>query len=114
MIKVLPMVLEGVWLPTRSRTAALPIWPFVLVKGSVTLPELRRALIFARQQSELFVLPFFLLFAGFWLLRLVQTRSASKAWTLSPFVREVSFNKDDPAYLVLRPRHAWRQYADLS
>ena len=110
MIKVLPMVLEGVWLPTRSRTAALPIWPFVLVKGSVSLPELRRALIFARQQSELFVLPYLLLFAGFWVIRLLQTKSLTRAWSLVPFVREAAYNKDDPAYLVLRLRYAWVQY----
>jgi hypothetical protein len=109
MIKILPLVLEVPWLPAK----AIPAWPLVLVRRRGSLPELRRLLIFARQQSELLLVPFLALFLWYWALRIWQSGSVTQSWFSVPFVREAAHNRDDPSYLVFRPLYAWRRYVDL-
>ena len=109
MIKILPIILECGWLPLR----AVPAWPIVLVRGRLSLSETRRALIFARQQAELLVLPYLVLFLWYWIRTVARTGRIAQSWHSVPFVREAAHNRDDPAYLVLRRPHAWRLYVDL-
>ena len=91
----------------------ITLWPFVLVRGKIDPLTLRHETIHIRQQAELLVVPFYVLYLGFWLYRWWQLGDRQKAYFAIPFEREAYSLQGDPAYLSFRKPHSWRFYIKL-
>ena len=92
---------------------SVALWPLLIVSKSSTHAEMQAGRISLMQQSELFVVLYFVRFALFWAARTWRVGDPSLAYHTVPFVREVIMNRHDPTYLALRERNAWRRYVSL-
>ena len=92
---------------------AITLWPFILVRGKIDPITLRHETIHIRQQAELLIVPFYLLYFGFWLYRWFQLGNRKQAYYAIPFEREAYSNHDDPTYLTLRRPFSWTRYVRL-
>ncbi len=91
----------------------ITLWPFIIIRGKADALTIQHETIHIRQQAELLVIPFYVLYLGFWLYRWWQLGDKRAAYYAIPFEREAYSNHDDPAYLALRRPFAWRHYVDL-
>ena len=81
---------------------AIAIFPFLFYRGDPPSERtIRHEKIHFRQQIEMFILPFYLLYAILWLLY---------GYKENPFEREAYWNEKDPFYLETRPFWAWIKY----
>ena len=92
------------------KPAGMALYPFILVNA----PDLKndQVLIFherihLRQQKELLVLPFYLLYLAFYLRGLWQSRNHQAAYRQIPFEREAYRHEQDFGYLNRRPFWGW-------
>ena len=112
-----PIVLEDSKIPRVLSWVisiwAITLWPFILVRGKMDPITLRHETIHIRQQAELLILPFYVLYVAFWLYRWLQLGDRKAAYYAIPFEREAHSNHDDPAYLTLRRPYAWARYVNL-
>lgn len=93
--------------------AGMAIFPFVLIK----YPELKHdkqiinhELIHLRQQLELLILPFFLLYISNYLFNLIKYRNHERAYKNIVFEREAYSNDSNHSYLSSRRFSAWIAY----
>ena len=92
----------------------ITLWPFILVRGKADARTIRHESIHIRQQAELLVVPFYVLYLGFWLYWWWKLGSRKAAYYAIPFEREAYSNHDDSAYLHFRRRFAWTSYTRIS
>ena len=87
---------------------AITLWPFIFVRDQVPFDNVdeNHERIHLRQQIELMVVFFYVLYIIFWLYGLVKYRSAKVAYRLIPFEKEAYSNEEDMLYL--RERRFWR------
>ncbi|MBC9797917.1 hypothetical protein [Sinomicrobium weinanense] len=92
-----------------KRYVGLTLWPVIFLKT----PELKNdpvllnhERIHLRQQLELLILPFYLIYGVEWLVGLVKYRNAYTAYKNISFEREAYANEDNHNYLKTRP--PWR------
>ena len=84
----------------------ITIYPFILIrydglkKNRVFINHER---IHLRQQIELLILPFFIIYILEFVVRLIRYRSASMAYRNISFEREAYQNEKTPDYLISRP-----------
>lgn len=96
---------------------AMMVWPFLFVKRKLTMKELRREMIYSKQQIEMLIVFFYLWYLFEWLYR-----SVVAAFKLPPtekkhcfhvgyrnisFEREAYFFENDADYLNRRKHYAW-------
>ncbi|HEY1008675.1 MAG: hypothetical protein ACO1NS_00815 [Daejeonella sp.] len=93
--------------------SGMAIFPFVLIK----YPELKQdrqiinhELIHLRQQLELLILPFFLLYLINYLVNLIKYRSHHQAYRNIVFEREAYTHDSNYSYLRSRRFFAWIAY----
>lgn len=93
---------------------AMCIWPFILIKPSVSRSELngiiRHESIHARQQVEMLWIFFFLWYLLEFTIRVAGTGSFMKAYKNLAHEREAYLNDDQPDYLKHRKLYAWIRY----
>jgi hypothetical protein len=92
---------------------AMALFPFILVKeegmaGDTVLINHER--IHLRQQAELLVIPFYILYLLNYLFNLLIYRSHHQAYMQIVFEREAYANEADTDYLKQRKWQAWRRY----
>ncbi|WP_367890594.1 hypothetical protein [Sinomicrobium kalidii] len=92
-----------------KRYVGLTLWPVIFLKT----PELKNdpvllnhERIHLRQQIELFILPFYLLYGMEWIIGLVKYRNAYAAYKNISFEREAYANEHNHNYLITRT--PWR------
>jgi hypothetical protein len=93
--------------------AAMAIYPFMLFKNkrvSLDGRVIRHELIHFRQQLELLVLPFYILYLLNYLLNLIIYRDHDKAYRNISFELEAYSNDQDADYLLNRKMFAWFNY----
>lgn len=93
--------------------AAMAIYPFMLFKNkrvSQNNQVIRHELIHFRQQLELLVLPFYILYLLNYLLNLIIYRDHDKAYRNISFELEAYSNDQYPDYLLNRKMFAWVNY----
>lgn len=93
--------------------AAMAIYPFMLFKNkrvSLDSRVIRHELIHFRQQLELLVLPFYILYLLNYLLYLIIHRDHDKAYHKICFELEAYANDQDADYLLDRNMFAWFRY----
>lgn len=79
--------------------------------GRMSRTELNHERIHTRQQFELLILPFFILYGLEYLVRLFLCRfDADKAYRSISFEREAYANERNLMYLRHRRPHTWRRY----
>lgn len=91
----------------------LTLFPFVIIKDFLDKENkvlLNHEKIHIRQQLELLIVPFFVLYFLEFLLRLIQFKDRNKAYRNISFEREAYANEKDLDYLKKRPFWKFRNY----
>ena len=99
------MILVSKYLLPRGYLG-LTIFPFILLKNkNLKYDEvlMNHERIHLRQQLELLVLPFFLIYLTEFMIRLIQYRHWHRAYKNISFEREAYFKEKDLEYLQSRP-----------
>ncbi len=93
--------------------AGMAIFPFVLIKYAELKHDrqiINHELIHLRQQIELLIIPFFILYLLNYLINLIKYRSHSLAYRNIVFEREAYSNDSDLQYLKKRRFYSWIKY----
>tara|TARA_A100001515_G_scaffold80527_1_gene63864 strand:+ start:162 stop:491 length:330 start_codon:yes stop_codon:yes gene_type:complete len=89
---------------------AIALYPFVFIRDEGNEVVINHERIHLKQQRELWVIGFYLLYVLFWLINLVRYRDTATAYYELPFEREARVNESDWVYLLNRKRFAWTKY----
>lgn len=90
--------------------SGMALWPFVLIRDKDGLADevlLRHERIHHRQQLELLVVPFYLMYAVNYVFNLIRYRNRKKAYMEIIFEREAYSMDNDKNYLRQRRPYAW-------
>ncbi|MCS6821014.1 MAG: hypothetical protein NZ551_04010 [Microscillaceae bacterium] len=93
--------------------AAVALFPFILIKEKNFATNrylINHELIHFRQQIELLILPFYLLYGLFFLYNWLVYWDSQRAYYEICFEREAYQNEDNLNYLQTRPLWAWIKY----
>lgn len=88
----------------------MALFPFILLKhpsDRTNMILIRHEQIHLRQQLELLIIPFYLLYLSFYLINLCRFRRHYKAYMHIPFEREAYLQESNPHYLKSRRAYAW-------
>ncbi len=91
----------------------IALWPFIVVKDSFLKEDeafINHERIHIRQQAELLVLPFYILYFTEYIIRLLQYRNSERAYRNISFEREAYYNEDDLYYLKSRKPWSFIKY----
>lgn len=91
----------------------LSLWPFIFLKeDSLKADEvlINHERIHLKQQQELLILPFYLLYVSEWLLRTVMYLDSYRAYQNISFEREAYANEKDMEYLRKRKTFGFLRY----
>ncbi len=89
---------------------AITIWPFVFIRDGGNELTINHESIHIKQQQELFVLPFYLLYFWEWLRGRMKGLDGREAYLKISFEKEAYSNELNPDYLSTRPKMAWKNY----
>ena len=84
---------------------AIALFPFVLVKSAAFAADpvlINHERIHLRQQLELLILPFYLIYLIHFLINLIQLKNAEKAYRAIVFEKEAYACEENPGYLKSR------------
>ncbi len=91
----------------------LSVWPFIILKeGSLKADEvlINHERIHLKQQRELLILPFYLLYISEWLFRTLLYLDSYRAYQNISFEREAYANEKDMDYLSKRKAFGFVHY----
>ncbi|MEO2050882.1 MAG: hypothetical protein ABGX00_03895 [Allomuricauda sp.] len=91
----------------------LSLWPFIILKeGALRTDDvlINHERIHLRQQRELLLVPFYILYFSEWLLRTALYLDSYRAYQNISFEREAYANERDMQYLSKRKRFGFLQY----
>lgn len=100
------------WL-TRNMASAITLWPFIFLKSRELAEHeilMNHERIHLRQQLELLILPFYLIYGLEYLLGRVKGKSHLKAYEDISFEKEAYAQECEMDYLSRRKFWAWREY----
>lgn len=99
------------WLSIFINIWAITLWPFIICKGKMDDLTINHEKIHIKQQAELLILGFYLLYVYYWLKgRLWHRMGNHEAYMAIPFEREAYACEEDFEYLSKRKRFAWWSY----
>lgn len=107
-----PYIVVCPWLLAKGY-CAVALYPFVLLKQAHLRHDQRLMLherIHLRQQLELLIFPFYVVYLLHYLLLLWRFRNHWQAYRHICFEREAYAHEHNTAYLTQRPFWAWRKY----
>ena len=109
-----PIVIENSSIPKLLSVfisiGAITLWPFVISKHRMDKQTLRHETIHIKQQEEILVIGFYLLYVLYWFRGLWMYRDAYIAYHSIPFEQEAYAHEHNTEYLNNRPLWAWRNY----
>jgi len=88
----------------------MALYPFILLKRGELKNNstfMRHEQIHLRQQKEMLIIPFYVLYLAFYLFNLFRFRSHHTAYKQIPFEREAYKHESEPDYLARRKLWAW-------
>lgn len=91
----------------------IALWPFIVIKSSHLRDDevfINHEKIHLRQQLELFILPFYLVYLLEYLVRLGQYRNSAKAYRNISFEKEAYQNEANLEYLESRNLWSFLKY----
>jgi hypothetical protein len=89
---------------------AITIWPFIIIKDEGNDITINHESIHIKQQEELWILPFYLLYALEWLKHLIEHKNNHMAYLEISFEKEAYANQKNFDYLTNRDRMTWKKY----
>jgi hypothetical protein len=97
---------------TGGFASAITLYPFVLIATDtqLTCRLVVHERIHLRQQLELLILPFYLMYLLEYVVKLIKLKDRNKAYLNISFEREAYFNDYNRHYLKARKLWAWRRY----
>jgi hypothetical protein len=96
---------------SRLNVTGLAIFPFIFTKSKTRSKTLiNHELIHHRQQLELFILPFFILYLIDYLIGLLKYKNSYKAYMNICFEKEAYANDQNLSYLKNRPFWSFLKY----
>jgi hypothetical protein len=91
---------------------AITIYPFIIFRDEPDEQTVSHERIHIAQQRELWVIPFYVLYIGHWLINKFRySDSGPEAYYNIPFEQEAYKNSSNNIYLLDRPKHAWKNYS---
>lgn len=96
----------------KKKIAAIALFPFILVNRTIVVNEqlINHERIHLRQQIEMLVIPFYLVYLLEYLIRLIQYGNKDKAYRNISFEREAYENDHDMNYLQKRKTWGWVRF----
>jgi hypothetical protein len=100
------------------KPAAITLWPFIIISPKraeqhdfMTYEEiLNHEKIHLKQQKELFLIGFYVLYVVFFVHYRIRFKNSLKAYLAIPFEREARYHQIDCSYLKKRKPFAWLKY----
>jgi len=89
---------------------AITLWPFIFFRDDGNDITLQHESIHIKQQTELLVLFFYILYVWDWIVGMIKYRDGAVSYRMIRFEQEAYENEHDPAYLDNRQPYAWRKY----
>lgn len=90
---------------------AITLWPFIICRGQMNEVTLNHEKIHIKQQAELLLIGFYILYAYYWLKARLWLRLGNhEAYMAIPFELEAYAMEQDFRYLKNRKRFAWLDY----
>ena len=89
---------------------AITLYPFIISRGEMSETTINHEKIHLKQQAELLILPFYVLYVGWWVLGRLRGKDSSTAYYDIPFEREAYANDENQSYLSERKTWGWRDY----
>ena len=89
---------------------AITLFPFIISKEKMNDVTLNHERIHLKQQKELWLLGFYVLYGLYWLKNRVSGMSSSEAYFNIPFEKEAYENQKDMSYLMSRKSQSWLNY----
>lgn len=86
---------------------AITLWPFIFFRVAPNAVTRNHERIHLRQQLELLILGFYIVYVGEWAYKSLRTKSGVTAYTNSIFEREAYAHETDLNYLATRKPYAW-------
>ena len=110
----IPIVIENSIIPKLLSVfisiGAITLWPFVISRTSFNKRVLDHEKIHIRQQQEMLIIGFYIMYVYYWLCGYLIHRDSQIAYFSIPFEQEAYENEHDENYLINRPFWAWRHY----
>ncbi|APU09385.1 MULTISPECIES: hypothetical protein [Cellulophaga] len=97
----------------RKNYVGLSLWPFIILKSDALRDDdslINHEKIHLRQQLELLVLPFYIVYLLEFLIRCLFYWDSYRAYQNLSFEREAYFNEDNPNYLNERKPFSFIKY----
>ena len=91
----------------------LSLWPFIILKEGELKKDsvlINHERIHLRQQRELLIIPFYILYVAEWVLRTVLYLDSYRAYQNISFEREAYANEKNPDYLSQRRAYSFLDY----
>lgn len=88
---------------------AITLFPFIFVRDEGNWVTINHESIHIKQQAELFVIPFYIIYVYQWIRNLIKGMSGEEAYYNIQFEYEAYQNQAKPDYLETRKRMAWKQ-----
>jgi hypothetical protein len=95
------------------RADGMALYPFILIRKEAFKNDqvlIRHERIHLKQQLEMLILPFYLLYLLNYLLNRIRLKNHNKAYLNIVFEKEANANEVNPAYLRQRSFWAWLKY----
>jgi hypothetical protein len=89
---------------------AITLFPFIVSREKLDEKTLNHESIHFRQQIELFIIFFYILYIFDWIKGLIKYRSASSAYYRIRFEQEAYQNENNKFYLLTRKRNSWKRF----
>jgi hypothetical protein len=111
---VIPFIFKNSWVPKAFSwfmgVEAITFFPCIFVRGEGNKTLLRHEMVHIRQQLELFIIGFYLLYVVEFVWAICKYRNFTDAYKSIRLEREAYGNQYDEHYLKYRPAYAWRKY----
>ena len=89
---------------------AITLYPFIISREKMDKLTLNHEMIHIKQQQELLVIGFYLLYGMWWLQGILKGMNKAEAYYSIPFEIEAYMHDEDMRYLKKRKRWAWKRY----
>ena len=89
---------------------AITLFPFIISKEPMGPETLNHETIHIKQQAELLVVFFYLLYVAYYFIGLVKYRDKQKAYYMIPFEQEAYEYDNQLDYLETRKPYSWTKY----
>ena len=90
---------------------AITIYPFIIFRDETDEQTINHERIHIVQQRELLVIPFYILYVGYWLVnKFIHKDNSRMAYYNIPFEIEAYQNDENFSYLLNRKWFSWRKY----